>query len=323
MLYNEFKIIKQFFNKKQKKTKNLIKGIGDDSALINIPSKYNLAISTDTLVEGVHFLKNIKPQDLGYKVLAVNLSDMAAMGAVPKWITIAITIPKINSYWLKNFTKGLFLLLNKYNMKLIGGDTTKGNLSINISIYGMVPKNNALLRNGANKGDLIYVTGTLGDSAAGLFLLKQNNKKKYKKNKELIKRHLNPIPRIEHGLALRNIASSAIDISDGLIKDLSHILKSSKCGANVYLESLPISKMLRNNFKEKKWLNWALSAGEDYEICFTVPKKNKTKLDIALYNLKVPYTCIGKINKSCKIKLFYQKKEIYIKYKGFDHFQKK
>ncbi|WP_367682418.1 thiamine-phosphate kinase [Buchnera aphidicola] len=173
MKYTEFEIISKFFNKNQKLDQNIIQGIGDDSALIKIPKNNILVTSTDTLIEGVHFFKNIHPKNLAYKAVAVNLSDLAAMGALPKWITISITIPISNTQWLKYFSNGLFKTLNKYKIILIGGDTNSGPLSITINIYGLIKGKKALLRKNAKNGDLIYVTGYLGESAAGLYLLKK------------------------------------------------------------------------------------------------------------------------------------------------------
>lgn len=322
MKYNEFEIISQYFQRNQKKDDNEIQGIGDDSALITIPKKSTLAITTDTLVEGTHFLRNISAKDLAYKTVAVNLSDLAAMGASPKWTTLSITMPKSNRLWLKQFSNSFFHVLNQFDVKLIGGDTNCGPLSITLSLYGLLEKNTALLRSNAKVGDLIYVTGTLGDSAAGLLLLKKKiflknlNMKNY-----LIKKHLHPTPRISEGKVLRNIANAAIDISDGLISDLGHILKNSKCGANINLNKIPISKVLTNNFKSHYYLDWALSAGEDYELCFTISQKNIIKLDLMIKKKLIHCTCIGCITPIEQgLNLFFNEKKITFKKKGFSHF---
>ncbi|AEO08796.1 thiamin-monophosphate kinase [Buchnera aphidicola str. Ak (Acyrthosiphon kondoi)] len=322
MKYTEFEIISRYFQRNQKKDCNEIKGIGDDSALIKIPKNNVLAISTDTLVEGTHFLKDISPEDLAYKTIAVNLSDLAAMGANPKWTTLSITMPKSDSLWLAKFSNSFFDMLNKYSVKLIGGDTNCGPLSITLSIYGLLKKNTALLRSNANVGDLIYVTGTLGASAAGLFLLK---KKIFIKNANvrnyLIKKHLNPVPRVFEGIALRKIANAAIDISDGLISDLSHILNNSQCGANINLNMLPISKVLINNFQHQYCLDWALNIGEDYELCFTVSRKNIKKMDLIKKKFLVNFTCIGYVTPIEQgFNFFYNKKKIILNKNGFDHF---
>lgn len=322
MNLNEFEIIQNYFgNTLKKNDKYVIQDIGDDCAIITIPKNNTLAISTDSLIEGTHFFKNTHPTDLGYKIIAINLSDLAAMGSKPKWITLSLTLPKVDIYWIKHFSQSFFRTLNTYNMKLIGGNTTSGPLSITASIYGIIPKKKALLRNGAKIGDLIYVTGTLGDSAAGLFLLK-NKKYNIKKDFDyLIKKHLHPIPRITHGQLLRNIANSAIDISDGLLTDLKKILESSKHGANINLEKLPISKKLKKHFTKKRWLTFATNSGEDYEICFTIPKKNISILNNKIHHLGIPYTCIGEIHHIKKgYNVLYNKKKINFSYKGYDHF---
>ncbi|XBC37558.1 MAG: thiamine-phosphate kinase [Buchnera aphidicola (Meitanaphis microgallis)] len=325
MNLNEFQIIQNYFcNTLKKIDANVIQDIGDDCALITIPKNDTLAISTDTLIEGIHFYKNTHPTDLGYKIIAINLSDLAAMGSKPKWITLSLNLPQINIRWIKYFSQSLFNTLRTYDMKLIGGNVAKGPLSITVSVYGLVPKNRALLRKGAKIGDLIYVTGTLGDSAAGLFLLKNKLKNIKKDFNFLIKKHLHPIPRITHGQLLRDIANSAIDISDGLLTDLKQILKSSQCGANIHLEKLPVSKILKTNFTKKKWLNFATSSGEDYELCFTIPKKNVKILNSTINHLGIPYNCIGEINhiKDGYNVLHYGRKTRFL-YKGYDHFYQK
>lgn len=322
MKYTEFEIISQYFQRNKIKDLNIIQGIGDDSALVKIPKNNVLAISTDTLVEGIHFLKNISPQDLAYKTVAVNLSDLAAMGAKPKWATLSITLPKSNSIWLKKFSNSFFKILNQYTTKLIGGDTTRGPLSITLSVYGILKKNTGLLRSNANIGDLIYITGNLGESAAGLFLLK---KKIFIKNliirNYLIEKHLRPIPRVYEGMAIKEIANSAVDISDGLISDLEHVLKKSDCGANINLNKIPISKILKDNFQNHNYLDWALNGGEDYELCFTISKKNIKKLNIIIKKFSIKFTCIGYIIPFHKgFNLLYNNNKVIFKKKGFNHF---
>ncbi|PKH21327.1 thiamine-phosphate kinase [Enterobacterales bacterium CwR94] len=322
MACGEFELITRYFDRVTSSRRDVEKGIGDDCALLNLAEKQTLAISTDTLVEGVHFLKDIHPADLGYKALAVNLSDLAAMGADPAWLTLAITLPKVDESWLKAFSDSLFELLNYYDMQLIGGDTTRGPLSMTLGIHGLVPVGKALKRSGAKPGDWIYVTGTLGDSAAGLALLQHHIRHDDPAVHEgLIKRHLRPMPRILQGQALRNLASAAIDISDGLVADLGHILKASDCGARLNLDALPLSDLLRENFTSQQAIHWALSGGEDYELCFTVPEINRGALDVALGNLGVPWTCIGQLCPSSEgLTLLQGGKAVNPGLKGFDHF---
>ncbi|MBZ2398847.1 thiamine-phosphate kinase [Erwinia amylovora] len=322
MACGEFELIARYFNRASCSRRDVEQGIGDDCALLSVPEKQTLAISTDTLVEGVHFLRDIHPGDLAYKALAVNLSDLAAMGADPAWLTLALTLPEVNESWLKAFSDSLFELLDYYHMQLIGGDTTRGPLSMTLGVHGMVPQGRALKRSGARIGDWIYVTGTLGDSAAGLELLQHRVKiNDPVAHEALIKRHLRPMPRVLQGQALRDLASSAIDLSDGLISDLGHILQASACGARVNLDALPLSAVIQQHFAAQQALSWALSGGEDYELCFTVPEINRGALDVALGYHGVPYTCIGQIApQSDGLTLWQNDQPVDINLKGFDHF---
>ncbi|VFP78559.1 Thiamine-monophosphate kinase [Candidatus Erwinia haradaeae] len=319
---SESQVISRYFDRTVFVQKDVETGIGDDCALVNISRNNTLAISTDTLVEGVHFLHDISPCDLAYKALAVNLSDLAATGAEPVWLTLSITLPNVNNAWLQVFSDSLFKFLSLYKVQLIGGNTTRGPLSITLTVYGTVPKGYALKRSGACIGDWIYVTGTLGDSIAGLLLLQNQVSVNNSIIKNvLIKRHLRPTPRVVQGQALRHLASSAIDLSDGLLSDLRHILKASDCGARIDLNSLPISSELRDHFPSSKVLKWALSGGEDYELCFTISNKNRLNLDIALGKYGVDHTCIGRIvPKTEGLTIFDHDKPVDLLFQGFDHF---
>jgi len=322
MACGEFELITRYFDRVTSSRRDVEKGIGDDCALLSVPENKSLAISTDTLVAGIHFLADIDPADLGYKALAVNLSDLAAMGADPAWLTLALTLPDTDESWLARFSNSLFDLLDYYDMQLIGGDTTRGPLSMTLGIHGLMPKGRALKRSGARPGDWIYVTGTLGDSAAGLaLLLGQENIDDSSAREALVKRHLRPVPRILQGQALRDLATSAIDISDGLISDLQHVLKASGCGARLNLDALPLSEAMRQHFTPEKSLAWALSGGEDYELCFTVPEINRGALDVALGYLGVPFTCVGQMAPQSEgLVLLQNEKVVEFNHKGFDHF---
>lgn len=322
MSCGEFDLIARYFDRVIHSRRDVEKGIGDDCALLNVPEKMTLAISQDTLVEGVHFLPDIDPADLAYKALAVNLSDLAAMGAEPAWLTLALTLPAVDETWLTAFSHSLFATLDDYHVQLIGGDTTRGPLSLTLGIHGLLPAGRALCRSGARAGDRIYVTGTLGDSAAGLALLQhQVHLTDTLSYNTLLLRHLRPEPRILQGQALRALASSAIDISDGLLSDLGHILRASGCGAQLDINKLPLSSALRNHFDQRQVVQWALSGGEDYELCFTVPAINCGVLDHVLGKLDVPYTCIGQITpQSEQLILLQDGKIVDINTKGFDHF---
>ncbi len=281
MSLSEFEIIQQIFQQQITDRQDVCLGMGDDAALVNVPSGSKLAITTDTMIAGVHFPIDMKPRDIGYRALAINLSDLAAMGAEPAWITLALTIPESNQTWLKAFASGLFGLAKDYNVQLIGGDTTRGPLSITIQAFGFIPDQEWLTRSGASVGDLVYVTGTLGDAAAGLKFWSASTK-----NSLWLKERLTrPIPRVEAGLCLRNIASSAIDISDGLVADLTHILSASGVGAQLDIDQIPLSLALcaelEMELEKAVDIGWdlALSGGDDYELCFTVPADKKDQLE--------------------------------------------
>ncbi|MCP1630676.1 thiamine-monophosphate kinase [Citrobacter amalonaticus] len=322
MACGEFSLIARYFDRVRSSRLDVETGIGDDCALLNIPDKQTLAISTDTLVAGNHFLTDIDPADLAYKALAVNLSDLAAMGADPAWLTLAITLPEVDEPWLEAFSDSLFECLNYYGMQLIGGDTTRGPLSMTLGIHGFVPAGRALKRAGAKPGDWIYVTGTPGDSAAGLAILQNRLQVADATDREyLLKRHLRPTPRILQGQALRDLASAAIDLSDGLISDLGHIVKASACGARVDLNALPWSDAMTRHVEPEQALRWALSGGEDYELCFTVPELNRGALEVAMGQLGVAFTCIGQMSADVEgIHFMRDGTPVTFDWKGYDHF---
>jgi len=307
---NEFALIQRYFLEKSRYSSNVCMGIGDDAALVIPPSDQQLAISVDTLIEGVHFPVDTAPQHIGFKALAVNLSDLAAMGAQPLWFTLALTLPNADKCWLEQFSEGLFEISNSYNIQLIGGDTTKGHLSITIQVIGSVPQNQALMRNGAQIGDEIFMTGTLGD--AGLALAVLRNKISFQNHD--ITRLNRPTPRIYEGLKLRGIANSAIDISDGLLADLGHILEmSGNMGATLFLNDFLLSKELQTLKTEQAW-QFALSSGDDYELCFTVSSEKSHLIDF-------PCTKIGFIEKETGIRCIDKKGKLFISSNvGYQHF---
>jgi thiamine-monophosphate kinase len=263
----EFTIIENFFAKKTIPHKNVTLGIGDDGAIVSVPTGHELIITTDTLVNEIHFSKNTNPYDMGYKALAVNLSDLAAMGATPTWFTLALTLPQSDENWLSEFSRGIFTLASSFKLSLIGGDLTRGPLTITIGAFGFVPKDKALRQDGAKVGDDIYVTHVLGDASFAL------------KNKQASQeRLLNPFPRVKEGEKLRGIASAAIDISDGLTADLGHILEKSHKGAIVFVDKIPLSRNLEQIPLEQA-LPFALNGGDDYELCFTFPTNEKPPID--------------------------------------------
>ena len=317
----EFDLIKRYFLRKSLQN-DVILSVGDDCAITSIPTGYQLAITTDTLVEGTHFLPSISPADLAYKSVAVNLSDLAAMGATPAWMSLALTLPEIKEEWLAEFSQSLFAILDRYGVSLIGGDTTKGSLSITLTAQGFLPENQGLFRHQAKVGDWIFVSGFLGDSAAGLDLLLQNRKIENESDRYFIQRHLRPTPRVELGLALRSFSCCALEISDGLLADLEHILERSQVGAEIYLENLPISRHLCIQYEQTQAEKFALTGGEDYELCFTVSEEKREEMEQVLRSQGIKVTCIGKIlPQTSGLNLLKNGEKVTLpEHCGFDHF---
>ena len=311
---SEFEIIERYFKKKMKQT---ALGVGDDAAMIHVRNNYQLAISSDMLIENIHFLKNTNPSHLGWKSLAVNLSDIAAMGATPKWATLSISLPKINHAWLKKFSKGFFKCADKFGIDLIGGDTTKGPLSISITIMGESKKNEALLRSGAKINDDIWVTGQLGLASMGLANLQGQLKLPPRIKMKCIRALEIPTPKTFLGSYLSRYANSCIDISDGLIQDLRHILKASKVGASLLLNDIPCEKFIHTS----KQYQFVLNGGDDYELLFTAAKKNRPFIKKIAKKTNTPVTMIGNITKKKALNILSEQgKSIKFNPKGFDHF---
>lgn len=294
MSLSEFELIQRYFAEPAVMRDDVSLGIGDDCALVCIPAATQLAITLDTLVEGVHFFADVDPEALGHKALAVNLSDLAAMGAAPAWITLALTLPRADTQWLESFSRGFASLAKRYGVQLIGGDTTRGPLTITVQAHGLLPVGQGLRRSGAEVGDLIYVTGTLGD--AGLALQQGLQGVPWKQVQGRLKTRLErPEPRIEAGLALREIASAAIDISDGLLADLGHILQASERGAQIRLDQLPLSPEVRASIESEAAWSLPLSAGDDYELCFTLPPSRQREISKISTGLGLAITQIGHV----------------------------
>jgi len=311
---SEFEIIERYFKKKMKQT---ALGVGDDAAMIHVRNNYQLAISSDMLIENIHFLKNTNPSHLGWKSLAVNLSDIAAMGATPKWATLSISLPKINHAWLKKFSKGFFKCADKFGIDLIGGDTTKGPLSISITIMGESKKDEALLRSGAKINDDIWVTGQLGLASMGLANLQGQLKLPPRIKMKCIRALEIPTPKTFLGSYLSRYANSCIDISDGLIQDLKHILKASKVGASLLLNDIPCEKFIHTS----KQYQFVLNGGDDYELLFTAAKKNRPFIKKIAKKTNTPVTMIGNITKKKALNILSEQgKSIKFNPKGFDHF---
>jgi len=274
MSCSEFSLIEKYFSQQSISRDDVVLGIGDDAAVMQLASNEQLVVSTDTMVEGVHFPLKTSPFDIGYKLMAVNLSDLAAMGACPRWASLALTLPNSDSEWLEQFSAGLFSLAEKYSVQLVGGDTTRGPLTLTLSLQGTVTSNQYLRRSGAQAGDAIYVSGQLGD--AGLALRQLLAKEAVKP--QFLARLNRPTPRVELGQSLLGVANASIDISDGLLADLGHLLDSSKLGAQIQLNDLPLSKAVKSTTTDEDW-SLPLTAGDDYELCFTVAESAIKRLE--------------------------------------------
>jgi thiamine-monophosphate kinase len=290
MSLSEFDLIDKYFRNALKDGPEVKCGIGDDAALVSVPAGMELAVSVDTLVAGIHFPIDTSAADIGYKSLAVNLSDMAAMGADPQWITMSLTMPENNEDWLQSFMSEFAGLAKQYSLSLIGGDLSQGPLSITVQIHGFIPQGKALYRRGAQAGDLVYVTGTLGDAGLALGLVQGKYEVAEKYREYLMNRLNRPTPQIELGMALREIASSAIDISDGLLADLDHIAKASHKGAIIDIDNLPLSEAVR---LQPDAIDIALTSGDDYELCFTVSPEKLSQMEELKQKSRL--SCIGKI----------------------------
>lgn len=322
MTISEFSLIDQYFKARSVIRDDVLVGIGDDAAITRIPEGMQLVSAIDTLVSGVHFPVDTSPYAIGHKALAVNLSDLAVMGAEPAWATLALTMPQADETWIKQFCDGFFQLAESYNVQLIGGDTTQGPLTVTVQVSGFVPAGEAVLRSGAKPGDLIFVSGTLGDAACALDWLHNNDRLDLTGTMEkLIERLERPMPRLALGIALRGIATSAIDVSDGLVADLSHILDASGAGALLYQEKIPVTNSVTLE-DSRKYLDWALYGGDDYEICFTAAANSRKTIQDLSQQLNLAVTEIGVVEMQKKIRLSNKNVCTDLSPLGYEHFSK-
>lgn len=298
----EFDLISKYFVRVSPVAASVVQGPGDDCALLSPKPGMQLAISTDLLIEGRHFLSTVSPESLGHKSLAVNLSDLAACGARPVAFTLALSLPQIDEAWLEGFSRGLFALADEHDCALIGGDTTRGPLSICITVFGEVPADAALLRSGAKVGDDIYVSGTLGDARLALEIFRGTVRNAPAEVFQLARDRLErPTPRVALGQALRGIATSAIDVSDGLCGDLGHILQRSGVGAvidtalalDLLASQSAWTRTLSGGQDATPALDWVLSGGDDYELAFTAPPTARAALMAAAQAVHTRVTRIG------------------------------
>ncbi|MDO8960499.1 MAG: thiamine-phosphate kinase [Methylophilus sp.] len=314
---NEFDLIAKYFTRP---TPNTDLGIGDDAALLSISTNNQLVISVDASVVGTHFYPDCPAEFVGWKSLAVNVSDMAAMGATPKWITLAIALPVQDADWLTGFARGFFACAEQFNLDLIGGDTTRGSLNITVQIMGEVLKGKALLRSGAQSGDDVWVSGLLGSAALGLAHL-QNKITLPDDVLEVCSNALNqPQPRIALGLGLLGVANSCIDISDGLVGDLAHILQASGVGAELDLDAIPCLPLMKTAMELPVYQQAVLAGGDDYELCFTAPADQRSRIKALGESLALPLTRVGQITAKAGLKVMHHGHVLPLQMRGFDHF---
>ena len=317
-LSSEFDLISRHFTRP---AANAVLGVGDDCALVDVTNGMDLTVSTDTMVSGTHFFPDVDPEHLGHKALAVNLSDIAAMGAMPYWAMLALTVPNVDHAWLAAFAKGFFDLAAEYNVSLIGGDTTRGPLTLTVTIMGEVPAGAALRRSGAKAGNDVWVSGNVGDAA--LAVAHRNGKVVLSESDyhEAVMRLYEPTPRVALGQALRGMATAAIDISDGLLADLGHICRLSGVGATVDLASIPVSAIGAKHFASDAGRTAIVAGGDDYELCFTAPPNSRESIAELTDMLGVPLTRIGQIKRGKGVSLLGPDgKAVKVDGRGYDHF---
>ena len=317
---NEFEIIEHYFQDLTAADPRVVCNIGDDAAVISVPPQRELVVSIDTLVGGVHFLADVDPAALGHKALAVNLSDLAAMGAQPAWMTMSLTMPGHNPEWLRSFTDGFARLARHHGISLVGGDLSSGPLSITVQVMGLCEPGQALTRRGARVGDDVYLSGYPGEAGYGLLLLTGSDSRDPAGAEHCLERLLRPSPRVDLGLGLLGIAHAAIDISDGVAADLNHITDSSAVAAEIQLAALPLRPPLSELESDVLW-NTVLTSGDDYELCFTVSPSSRDRVEALSAALDFPLTRIGRIVAGSGVRfLFGDGTEFKVPESGYQHF---
>lgn len=315
MPLNEFDIIATYFKRPHLRD-DVALGSGDDCAVLCPPPGKRLLVTVDTLNEGVHFFPTTSPFDIGYKSIAVSLSDIAAMGGEPLWAAVALTIPLPHADWLEDFSKGLYACLDRYQVALVGGNLTRGPLAVSTQLLGACDPKHYLTRHGARPGDLIYVTGTLGEG--GLALAFVQNPERFKninagQQEQLLKHLWQPTPRLAEGKLLSDIATAAIDISDGLVADLQHILEASEVGGVIDVNALPVTKLLPEKAS-------ALTSADDYELCFTIAQKDLDSLAEISRKTACLMTCIGRIEEGRELRVLENGESLPLTGTGYRHF---
>jgi thiamine-monophosphate kinase len=316
---SEFDLIRRFFTHP---AAHAVLGVGDDAALVTVTPGMELAVSTDMLLAGRHFFPDDDPYLLGRKTLAVNLSDLAAMGATPRWAMLSIALPQADEGWISRFAEGFFAMARQYGVDLIGGDTTRGPLTLAVQIMGEVPAGMALRRSGARAGDEVWVSGTLGAAALALAHRQRHVVLSPQDAAACLARLHDPVPRVALGEALLGVAHAAIDVSDGLLADLGHILEASGTGAEVGFAALPAASALRCRLHEEMARDCLLAGGDDYELCFTAPPAKREQVLAISQRLEVPLTPVGRITAEPGLRLLdVAGGPMAIGATGFDHFR--
>lgn len=320
----EFELIRRFFSRPDAPpdaSAGVLLGIGDDAALLAMPPQAELAVTVDTIVSGRHFPAGTDARSIGHRALAVNLSDLAAMGATPAWATLALTLPEADAAWLERFAAGFFSLADEHAVSLVGGDTTRGPLTVSVQLMGHVARGTALRRDGARAGDLLAVTGTLGDAGAGLsFATARGAPENRAAAFELIRRFDYPAARVAFGIAARGVASAAMDLSDGLVGDLPKLAAASAVAAHVHVELLPLSDSLRAAVSPDQARDWALAAGDDYELLLAVPPPRCAELAAVASRLNLTLTVIGHVRAGRGVTWSFNGGEFTPAANGWDHF---
>lgn len=336
----EHHIIEEHFVRKSVHRPDIIVGIGDDAAVVTVPDGKQLVVTMDTLNAGIHFpypksasvkqcydklsasLNNTitSPYDIGYKAAVVNLSDLAAMGAEPTWVTLSLSLPETSSRWLEEFSQGFTDVLNRYNVALIGGDLNRGALSITVQAHGLVDKGQAILHSTAQPGDLIYVSGTLGSAAYALALLQAADEAPVLQ--QVLPALNQPTPRVELGMALQGVVTAMMDLSDGLSKDLTRMLRACHYGAIVDLQKCPVDNILTQQLPIEQIYQYVFTGGDDYELCFTISPEQQETISTISEQLSIPLTEIGRITHMPGITLLNADENCAkLKNSGYDHFE--
>ena len=313
----EFDLIRHIQSQLKPASADVVLGIGDDAAVLSIPDGMELVATTDCLNSGIHFSGHDAPEDIGYKCLAVNLSDLAAMGATPRWVLMSLSLPEADPAWVRQFIQGFNALASEHEIELVGGDTCRGLMSVSMTALGWVPTGKALTRSGAHAGDLVVVSGNIGEAGLALRLLREG----HVCPEPLAEALHRPQPRVALGRALLEWRTPCIDISDGLLQDLGHIARQSGCAADLFLEQLPITDALKQLSQEDRW-DLQLTAGDDYELCFCWPSAKKAKLARLSQSLGLNLNVVGVITRGDRVRCLKPGGGEYVPQRsGHEHFR--